>query len=218
MFSLLGPTPPRATLRLGLGQRQLSRISLFFILIVGASVIYGAYHVFLGFKAARDIVIAKDNEAAIYKAFREYALDWEGKLPPVDHWSDSVAAELPSASDQPGGKMAYLHGPGSGREVGYVYNSLAAGYDFNPTSSFIPSKHAPKAQVPADALVLIIEKPGAPMNTTVAIPPQNTEAGRQALYKLLSFPHGVGKFDDRKTVILYANGHIEVDTPRDFQD
>ncbi len=218
MFSLLGPSKPRATVRLGLGQRQLSRISLFFVIIVSAAVIFGAYHVFLGFKAQRDIVIAKDNEAAIYKAFREYALDWEGKLPPVDHWSDCVAAELPSASDQPGGRMSYLHGPGSGREIGYVYNSLAAGYDFNPTSSFIPSKNTTKQICPPDALVLIIEKPGAPMNTSVAIPPQNTEAGRQALFKLLSFPHGDGKYEDRKTVILYANGHIEVDTPRDFQD
>jgi hypothetical protein len=203
-------TPPRpekkATLRLG--QRELSRISLAVILVIVAALGFGVYRLFLNFKSQRDIVIAQSNLLALHKAFRGYAEDWDGKLPPAEHWTDAVTGYLSAARGVPGGREALLQGPADSGTVGYVYNDQVAGYNLERPDT---QKYGNPSR-----LVVLIEKPGAQPNEHVSIPPQDSSQGEAALYKLLSFPHYASDPDKATTLILFADGHIERRQRRDF--
>jgi hypothetical protein len=219
----------KATMRWG--QRELSRISAAVVLVFVVIGGFFAYRFYRNFKAQRDIVIAKMNLLALYKALANYAQDWDGRLPPADHWTDAVAGYLSASPGTPGGKLAALHGPGDGETIGYVYNDLAAGYNLEPTgghewlhgqaATTNPTKR-PKAdedrqkEVAPRDLVLLIERPGAAPNSHVAIPPQVNEQGRQALFKQLAFPHFADDPNNATTVILHGNGTLSVDIRRDY--
>lgn len=217
-------TPPRperkATLRLG--QNQLNLLSLSVVLLVIGGLIYGGYIAFLGFKAQRDMVIAKDNLHAIYGALKSYAEDFDHKLPQATEWADSAGGYL-SATTKPGGKMAYLHGPGDGADIGYVFNDLASGYDFEPRSSFgqqdrTASKTRPGKTFDPSQLVLLIERPGAPMNAHAVIPSPDTVEGERQLGALLHYPHDSSNTDKARTAVLFADGHIVEYTRKDLKE
>ncbi len=218
VFSGKNRSGERATLRMGLGQRQLSRISLVFIIIISLGIAWAGYSVYRGFKTQRDLVYTRENMIALYKAMRAYALDHESKLPPAANWSDCVAGYLTAALDRPGGKMASLHGTSDMGAVGYVYNDYASHYNFDPPASFLPGHQQAAAETPADQLILLIEKVGAPLNAHEPIPGMDSDQDRQQLAKMLQFPHGSGKPADAETMILYADGHIETDMRKDFQN
>src|SRR5579871_2130485 len=105
----------KATLRLG--QRELNRITLIVIAIIAAALLYAGYRGMQGFKAHRDVMLARDHLLALHKAMQGYALDWDGHLPPADHWMDSVSGYLSAPPNTPGGPKSYLHGPGDGETV-----------------------------------------------------------------------------------------------------
>jgi hypothetical protein len=56
------------------------------------------------------------------------------------------------------------------------------------------------------------------MNAHEAMPPQTSTQNEAAFGKLLSFPHGSDNPDNARTVILYADGHIDIVTRKDFKD
>lgn len=217
-MSFFLPEPGKATRRFKLGQRQLTRLSVAFVLVVLIGVGIALNRVYLSFKAERDLVITKTNETEIYKALRACTLDYDNKLPGATQWETIALGYLSVPAGTPGGRMSLLHAPSDEGTVGYVFNSEAAHYDYEPPSSFEHLSQAPPHQTSPGNLVLLIERVNATMNASVPIPPQNTQQGRDALYKLLQFPHGVSDPKTAKTAILYADGHIEVDTRRDFQD
>lgn len=217
------PAPPRperkATLRLG--QNQLNAISLGVVLLVIAGLIYGGYLLFLGLKGQRDMVIAKDNLHNIYNALKLYASDSDNKLPAADKWADAAAGYL-SATNKPGGKMAYLVGPGDGEDIRYVFNDLASEYDFEPPAAFgqpdkAASKTPVKKTVSADQLVLLIERPGAPLDAHEIIPYADTMEGRRQLSDHLRFPHDSSNPDRARTIVLFADGHIVEYTRKDLK-
>jgi hypothetical protein len=209
------PAPPRferkATVRLG--QRELSRITLVVVLLVLGVLAFGGWRVFKNFKAQRDIVIATTNLHALSNAMQAYSLDWDDRLPPAESWTDAVVGYLSAPPGTPGGKMSYLHGPGDGETVGYVYNDLAAGYNLHPTYE----KQDRQKEVDPGRLVLLIERPGAMENEHVHIPPQDSLQGEQALAKELSFPHYADDTNNATTVVLFADGTIRRFTRRDFK-
>lgn len=198
----------KATLRLS--QRELSRISLAVVLVIVAALGLAGYRVFVNFKSQRDIVIGKSNLLAIYKALRGYSLDYEGRLPPAETWTDVALGYLSASPGTPGGKEGLLHGPGDGETIGYVYNDQAAGYNLET------GKDADGNLLDPSRVVLLIERPGAQANTHVKIPPQGSAQGEQALFKELAFPHYEDDTRNATTVILFANGNIVTRTRRDF--
>ena len=202
----------RATVRIQLAQHQLTRLSLVVVVVVGLLVAVFGYRVFKGFKSQRDIVIGKQNLLALYKAMGGYAQDWDGHLPPADTWTDAVQGRLSAPPGTPGGKDAYLHGPGDGETVSYVYNDLAANQSLEASTE----AEARKAIDPS-RLVLLIERPGAARNAHVSIPPQGDPAGDAALAKSLSFPHFSDDPNEATTVVLYANGHIDTIKKKDLR-
>lgn len=212
------PSRPERKATIRLGQRELSRITLVFALFIAVGASYGVYRMFLGFKAQRDIVISKDNLRSLYQAFKSYSQDFDGKLPPTANWTGWVSGYLPSTS-RPGGRMALLHGPSDEGEIGYVYNTLAAGYDYEPQSSFLPQHQKTVAQqADPDHLILLIERPNAPINATAILPYPDSPEHQEELYKQLSFPHsGDGGRNQARTVILYTSGRIEVVQRKDMR-
>jgi hypothetical protein len=207
--------PPRferkATVRLG--QRELSRITLAVVLLVLGTLAFGVWRVFKNFKAQRDVVIATTNLHALYNALSVYSEDWDSRLPLAETWTDAATGFLSAPPGTPGGKMSYLHGPGDGETVGYVYNDLAAGYNLRPTYA----EQDRQKEVDPGRLVLLIERPGAKENAHVRIPPQDSLQGEQALAKELSFPHYADDTDNAMTVVLFADGTIRRFTRRDFK-
>ncbi len=200
------PVPRRAaTLRLA--QRDLTRISCAVVAFIVFVLGFLAYRAMLGFKANHDLLIAKENLHALHKAFFSYAQDWDQRLPPADRWTEQIGGFL-SSSGQPGGPTASLHGPGDGRQITYVYNELAAGKSLEQSA---------RQSVDLSRLVLLIERPGAGLNTHVAIPEQGNQEAEKALLKELAFPHGSDDTESAKTVVLYANGSQRVYSRRDFQ-
>jgi hypothetical protein len=199
----------RATLRFG--QRELSRMTLFISIVIVGALGFAAYHVFLGFKAHRDIMIARDHMLALYKAMGGYAQDWDGRLPPADRWTEAVSGYLSAPPNTPGGPKSYLHGPGDGPTVGYVYNDLAAGY------SLENGKNARNRPIDSSRLVLLIEQVGVGDNAHRPIPLQENTQAEEDLYKALAFPHYSDDPKSATTVILYANGSIVTMTRQDFK-
>lgn len=218
----MNPTPTssrperRATIRLG--QKELSLMSVAVALVVLAGLIWGGYRAFLSFKAQRDIVIAQENLHTLYNALMFYSKDFDGKLPKANRWTDAILGYLSASSSRPGGREAFLHGPSDDGKVGYAFNTYASEYDFEPRASFLhPSISTQQSHIDPDRLVLLIEKPNAPPNATVSIPPINSVQDQEILYKALSFPHNTGDPDNAKTVILYLSGRIDVVTRRDMR-
>lgn len=187
----------KATFRFG--QRELSFISLGVILVVLGSLIFGVYHLFLGFRSQRDIVVGDSNLNSIYKGIKRYAEDWDGKLPKSVHWSDDISGYLPA--------MRMPAGHGDEGPVGYVYNSLAAEYNLDRPD---------KEKVSPRNLVLVIERTGAPLNTTVAIPPVGAPGADEALVKAVSFSHFADDTENATTLVLYADGTTQRLKRRDF--
>lgn len=208
-------TPPRperkATVRWG--QRELSRISLAVIVLLVVTGGFAGYRVFKNFKAQRDIVIARENMLAIYTALSLYAKDWDGRLPPADQWTDAVLGYLSAPPNKPGGKEAFLHGPGDGEDVGYVYNNRAAGYNLEPTDD----KNDRQKEVAPNRLVLLIEKTGAGPNAHTDILPQGSSEGEKSLSEQASFPHHADDADNATTVVMFANGTPATMIRRDFK-
>ncbi len=205
----------RATVRFGLGQRQLSRITLFVVVLIVGALGFAAYRMAMGFKSDRDVVIARDNMLALYKAMRGSAQDWDEKLPTAEDWTDKVRGYLSAPPNKPGGKESYLNGPADAGTVGYVYNDLAAGYNLNGAVTDMFGKTVGAKQAEPKYVVLLIERVGVLPNAHELIPPTDTPAGQDALHRLLTFPHGSDDPDNARTVVLYANGTIETLTRRD---
>ena len=205
-------TPPRperrATLRFR--QREMSRLSLAISLLVIAGLVFGGYRVFLNFKSQRDIVIAKNNLRMLYQAAKLYALDHDGRLPPAQTWTDSIAGYLSAPPGTPGGPESYLHGPGDDAIVGYAYNDLASDYNLDPNG-----QEAEK-QLPDDQLPLIIEMPNAPRNAHLRIPPQGNAQGVAALAKILAFPHYASDPQKATTCLMMTSGALETYTRQDL--
>jgi hypothetical protein len=190
----------RATLRLG--QRELSRLTLLIVVAVLVPLGWGLFRVYKNFKSQRDVVIAHDNMVRLIKAFRGYAADWDGAMPKPDRWADSIGGYIQVPPDTPGGKLGALEGPGDGIEqIRYVYNDLAAGYNFEKPD---------KRYGDPSEIVLLFERPGAPLNAHVSIPPQvpGERASESAFYKQLAFPHYADAGDNATTVVLYLSGTI----------
>jgi hypothetical protein len=198
-----GRPEKKATLRLS--QRELTRLSTTVVLILVLLMLYGGYRAFLNFKAGRDAVIARDNLHRLHGAFKAYAQDWDGRLPPAANWTEAIQGYLTAPPGTPGGPASYLQGPGDGETVRYVYNELAAGYNLEPTR---PEEDRQK-DLPPDQLVLLIEQPGAKPNATNKIPPQNSAQAEDELFKQLNFPHNAGDMEKATTVVLYASGRIK---------
>lgn len=210
--SSAGASPQRkATFRLG--QRQLSRLSLGVILFSIAIILLLGWQIVQGFIITRNMMVASDNMKALYRAMGGYALDNDGEFPEAKVWRDQAAGYLSASPGTPGGKMSFLNGNTDSGSVGYVYNLLASKY--NPERGETPNKKA----IPASKLVLLIEKHGVSKdaNETIAIPPQTTEQGIQALGKMLEFPHKSDDKDTATAIVLFADGHIERKTRRDLQ-
>ena len=213
------PRPERkATKRLG--QRELSRISLGVVLLVVLGLVLGGIRVFSNFKSQRDIVMAQTNLLKLWQAMRGYSEDWESRLPPAELWTDSIAGFLSAPPNTPGGALSYLHGPGEGETVGYVYNDLLTGYDLQPTGRVgeddQPAKKHPLADVNPKNIVVFIEQPGAPPNAHAPIPPLSNSQAEEALGKQLSFPHFSGDEKNATTMVLFADGSIRRMLRQDF--
>ena len=194
------PRPERrATLRFR--QRELSRLTLAVGLIIAAALCFGGYRVYRNFKSQRDITIAKTNLHELYKAMRIYAEDRGGKLPTAGDWTDKVTGYLSAPPNTPGGPESYLHGPGDGEDVGYVYNDLASDYNLEP----IGEEQARKTIAP-NRLVVLIEQPGAARNAHRPIPPLGTPQSDDALSKILTFPHYADDPKNATTILLMADG------------
>jgi hypothetical protein len=207
------PLPrPEKKATLKLAQRELTRISTAVVVVIVLILCVAAYRTYKNFKAQRDIVIARGNLLALYKAFSNYAQDWDGKLPPADRWTDAIAGYLSASPGTPGGAMSYLHGPGDHGTLGYVYNDLAAGFDLDPTG-----EQYRKQKIDPRELVLLIEKPDAEPNAHVAILPQGTDVGEEALAKLLAFPHYEDDLNNATSVVIFANGTPVTLTRRDLK-
>lgn len=195
-----------------LSQRELSRISLAVVVIVVCALGFGLYRLFVNFRSARDIVIAKENLLTIYKAAILRSDDWEHHLPEADKWTDQVAGYLTAPPNTPGGPMSYLQGSGDGSQpIGYVYNDLASDYNLEPGGNDTKSRN-----IDPSRLVLLIERPGVGSNAHVSIPPQVSQEAEQALYKQLSFPHYSDDPKNATTVVLFASGRIVTMTRQDF--
>jgi hypothetical protein len=200
----------RATLRLG--QRELSRLTLVIVVAVLIPLGWGLYKVYRGFKSQRDVVIAQDNLLRLYKAFWGYSADWDGGMPKPDRWADSIGGYISAPPGTQGGKMGALEGPGDGAEpVHYVYNDLAAGYNFDKPDT--------KRFGDPSRIVLLFERPGAPLNAHVSIPPQipGNAASESAFYRQLAFPHYSDSGENATTVVLFLNGKIERLRRADFE-
>jgi len=196
----------KATLRLG--KNGLNGILVVVIIIIALPLLFIGYRVALNFKAKRDITIAESNLHAIFVALSHYSLDWDGKLPPAEYWTDAATGYLPSASGMPGGSRGYLNGPGDSQQIGYVYNNLASSLNLQDERG---------RKLDPGQVVLLIEKPGANPNDHAEIPTQNSSQAEDALYKLLAFPHYSDDTDNATTVILFANGRVSVRTRKDFR-
>ncbi|HLK61359.1 MAG TPA: hypothetical protein VKU00_32720 [Chthonomonadaceae bacterium] len=203
--------PPERKATLRLGQRELSLISLLVIGVIVLALGFAGVRLAQNFKSRRDIVIAQSNLHALYIAMHGYSLDWDNKLPHADQWAEEAAGYLSAPPDTPGGKLSYLHGSGDGETIGYVYNDLASEYNLDD------HKDAHKLTVDPSRVVLLIERPGAPLNAHVSIPVQNNEQAEDALLKELAFPHYADDPKGATTVILYANGNVITKTRQDFK-
>jgi len=204
----VSPARPERKATLRIGQHGLNVILVIVIMCIAVPLLFLGYRVALNFKAKRDITIAESNLHGLFQALYQYSLDWDGKLPPADAWTDDAAGFLPSASGIAGGKESYLKGPGDGETIRYEYNDLAAGFDMLEDRN--------RKVEPGD-LVLLIEHPGADKNSHIPIPRQGNAQAESALYKLLAFPHYADDPDNATTVILFANGRVSVRTRKDFR-
>jgi len=208
------PMPERkATLRFG--KFGLNAILIVVILMIALPLMFLGYRVVLNFKAKRDITIAENNLHSLYLSLSHYSLDWDGKLPPAQDWTEAATGYLPSASGLAGGKTSYLKGPGEGVKIGYIYNDLAAGYNIQDEE--VVDASGRKHKLDPHNLILLIEHAGADDNQHLAIPLQGTANGSDALYKLLDFPHFSDDPTNATTVVLYANGTVAVRTRKDFR-
>ncbi len=204
------PEAPRPELKatVRLGQNGLNAILIVVILMIMLPLVFLGYKVALNFKAKRDITIAESNLHALYTALSHYSLDWDGKLPAAENWTDAATGYLPSASGISGGKQGYLKGPGDGTEISYVYNTAASGYNLQDERN---------RKVDPSKLVLLIEKPGGQPNDHVMIPPQGDMQGENALAKLLAFPHYADDSANATTIVLYANGSVQLKTRKELR-
>ncbi len=202
------PARPERKATLKFGQHGLNVILTIVILCIALPLLFVGYHVALNFKAKRDITVAESNLHGLYQALYHYSLDWDGKLPPAEFWTDDAAGYLPSASGISGGKLSYLQGPGDGDAIRYEYNELASGFNMQDERD--------RKMDPSD-LVLLIERPGVEKNARVSIPRQGNSQAESALFKLLTFPHYSDDPDNATTVILYASGTVSVRTRKDFR-
>ena len=201
----------KATLRLG--QRELSRITLVVIAAIVLGLLYGGWKAVEGFKAKRDLVIAKDNMLNIYRAMSGYSLDYDSKLPPAESWADAVFGYLNSSQARPGGKESYLIGSSELGPVGYVYNDAASGYNLEPNGR--PDDR--RSKIDPHDLILLIERVGAPRNAHANLPMQDTQSHKEELFKQMSFPHFTEDENTAMTIVLYADGHIMTPTRRDMK-
>ncbi|HLJ56182.1 MAG TPA: hypothetical protein VKT77_14170 [Chthonomonadaceae bacterium] len=199
--------PPVRSATVRLSQRELTIISCSVVALIVCVLGFLGFRAMLGFKASHDLLIAKQNMHALHKAFYSYAQDWDQRLPSAANWTDAVAGFL-SSTGQAGGPLAALHGPGDGKEISYVYNDLAAGRSLDTSE---------RKGVDLAHLVLLIERPGAEPNAHVSIPIQGNPDAEAALQKQLTFPHGSDDSDNAATLVLYADGHQDVLTPRYFR-
>ncbi len=204
------PRPEKkATFRLG--QRELGRISATVVVIISLALIFAGYRVFKNFKSQRDIVIAKENLHKIYTALNGYALDTNSHFPKADSWTDAAMGYLSAPPGTPGGKESYLHGPGDGEDIGYVYNDQASEYDLDASSREDKKKTFDPGEMP-----LLIEQVGAKPNAHMVIPEQSNDQGKEALGKIASFAHFSEDRDNAATVVLFVNGKVLVFTHRDL--
>lgn len=212
MSDISSAAPQRkATFRLG--QRQMSFLSLGVIALSLAVIVLLGYQVVRNFIITRNMMVAADNMKQLYRAMGGYAMDTNGAFPDADKWRDQTSGYLSASPGTPGGKLSFLTGATDSGEVGYVFNSLASKY--NPEAGETPDKK----QIPANRLVLLIEKHGVPKNAneSMPIPPQTSEDNIQALGKILQFPHHADDADGATAVVLFADGHIERKTRREFR-
>lgn len=199
----------RATMRLG--QRELARISLSVVIVISLALIFAGYRVFKNFKSQRDIVIAKENLHKLYTAINVYSMDTNSHFPKAESWTDAAMGYLSAPPGTPGGKESYLHGPGDGEDIGYVFNDLVSEYNLDAASREDKKKSFDPGEMP-----LLIEQIGAKPNSHIAIPEQSNDQGKAALAKLASFAHYSDDHDNATTVVLFANGKVLVFTHRDL--
>ena len=202
------PVRPELKATVRLGQNSLNAILIVVILMIMLPLLYLGYRVALNFKAKRDITIAESNMHALYTALSHYSLDWDGKLPAAENWTDAATGYLPSASGIVGGKMGYLKGPGDNGDVTYAFNNMASGFNMQDERN---------RKVDPSRIVLLIEKPGAPPNAHLDIPAQMDSQAEDSLYKMLVFPHYADDPANATTIILYANGTVSVKTRKDYR-
>jgi hypothetical protein len=202
------PARPELKATVRLGQNSLNAILIVVILMIMLPLLFLGYRVALNFKAKRDITIAESNMHALYVALSHYSLDWDGKLPAAENWTDAAAGYLPSASGIVGGKIGYLKGPGDDGDIAYVFNSAASGFNLQDERN---------RKVDPSRIVLLIEKPGAAPNAHTEIPAQMDAQAEDALYKMLAFPHYADDPSNATTIILYANGTVAVRTRKDYR-
>jgi prepilin-type processing-associated H-X9-DG protein len=209
-------SPPRRNATLRLSQRELSRLSLAVILVIVGLLLFGVYRVYLQFRSNRDIVIAQDNMLALYKGMRNYALDWDGKLPDADAWHGATAGYVSAPPHKAGGASAFFTGPADDGTVGYVYNDLASGYNID-TGKTSKEKTGSVQNIDPSRLVLLIERAGATGSAHVTIPPQGSATGEAVLAKELTFPHFSGDDVNATAMVLFADGSVKRFIRQDFK-
>ena len=206
------PRPEKkATLKLG--QRELSLLSIGVVALVSLGLLVGGYRTYKNFKSQRDIVLNQSNIRSILTALQLYAQDYEGRLPPADHWIDSISGYISVPQGTPGGLNGVLTGPGDDGTVGYVYNDDAAEYNLEPK----PAAEDRQRLVLPKYLPLVIERENAPRNAHEKLGMTDTAEHEREFAKSLQFPHYKNDPDNAKTLILFANGSITNPIRRDFK-
>ncbi len=204
------PRPEKkATMRLG--ARELARISASVVIVISLALIFAGYRVFKNFKSQRDIVIAKENLHKLYTALSVYSMDTNSHFPKAESWTDAAMGYLSAPPGTPGGKESFLHGPGDGEDVGYVFNDLMSEYNLDSATRDDKKKSVDLGETP-----LLIEVVGAKPNQHMAIPEQSNDQGKAVLAKLAAFSHYSSDPDNATTVVLFANGKVLVFTHRDL--
>ncbi len=206
------PRPEKkATLKLG--QRELSLLSIGVVALVVLALLMGGYRAFRNFKSQRDIVLNQSNLHSLFTALQLYSADYEGKLPPADHWLDAIAGYISVPQGTPNGKEGLLQGPSDGEPVNYVYNDDAEGYNLEPK----PAKEDRQRLIAPKYLPILIERIGVARNTHEKMAVPGSPSGDDAFAKSLQFPHYTNDPDNATTVVLFANGNIQRYIKRDFK-
>lgn len=208
---------PRRKATVRLGRREMAWISISIIVAILLLFLYIVFRGFMSYKVSHDLTIGRENLNSIYKAMGAYAEDYDRILPPAEEWY-FVAQGYLSNTRRAGGKESLLRGPGDGKTIRYVFNSLASGLNLETGEPGANVKKMGYKTLNPSEVVLLIERPGGKEGETVFIPPINTRSARTKLYEELAFPHGVDEGDKAKTLILYANGSIRTWTRKDLQE